>query len=71
MHLFVASFAEVPKLHIRRVGAHEAHSAVRAQELGDGTVECREAHLMAFSAHFEKSLKLKHNQLVLSKQLFD
>ena len=34
---------EVPKLHIRRVGAHEAHSAVRAQELGDGTVECREA----------------------------
>ena len=35
--------AEVPKLHIRRVGAHEAHSAVRAQELGDGSVECREA----------------------------
>lgn len=32
----------VPKLHIRRVGAHEAHSAVRAQELGDGSVECRE-----------------------------
>ena len=29
-------------MHIRRVGAHEAHSAVRAQELGDGTVECRE-----------------------------
>jgi len=29
---------EVPKLHIRRVGAHEAHSAVRAQELGDGDV---------------------------------
>ena len=34
---------EVPKRHIRRVGAHEAHSAVRAQELGDGSVECREA----------------------------
>ncbi|CAK8999625.1 unnamed protein product [Durusdinium trenchii] len=36
------AFFPVPKLHIRRVGAHEAHSAVRAQELGDGTVECRE-----------------------------
>ncbi|CAE7783713.1 CIPK28 [Symbiodinium sp. CCMP2456] len=36
------AFFPVPKLHIRRVGAHEAHSAVRAQELGDGSVECRE-----------------------------
>jgi len=36
------AFFPVPKLHIRRVGAHEAHSAVRAQEIGDGSVECRE-----------------------------
>ncbi|CAE8604647.1 unnamed protein product, partial [Polarella glacialis] len=36
------AFFPIPKLHIRRVGAHEAHSAVRAQELGDGSVECRE-----------------------------
>mmetsp|Transcript_73486 Transcript_73486/g.226897 ORF Transcript_73486/g.226897 Transcript_73486/m.226897 type:complete len:528 (-) Transcript_73486:355-1938(-) len=35
------AFFPVPKLHIRRVGAHEAFSAVRAGELGDGTVECR------------------------------
>lgn len=36
------AFFPIPKLHIRRVGAHEAHSAVRSEELGDGTVECRE-----------------------------
>eukprot|EP00438_Fugacium_kawagutii_P006287 Skav222674 [mRNA] locus=scaffold997:694251:698482:- [translate_table: standard] len=42
------AFFPVPKLHIRRVGAHEAHSAVRAQELGDGSVECREvSHAVA------------------------
>lgn len=36
------AFFPVPKLHIRRVGEHEAYSAVRSTELGDGTVECRE-----------------------------
>jgi len=35
------AFFPVPKLHIRRVGAHEAYSAVRSTEIGDGTVECR------------------------------
>lgn len=35
------AFFPIPKLHIRRVGAHEAFSAERASELGDGTVECR------------------------------
>lgn len=35
------AFFPVPKLHIRRVGAHEAFSADRASEIGDGTVECR------------------------------
>ncbi len=37
------AFFPVPKLHIRRVGDHEAASALRAMELGDGTPECREA----------------------------
>eukprot|EP00286_Rhodomonas_abbreviata_P001762 CAMPEP_0181290506 /NCGR_PEP_ID=MMETSP1101-20121128/1450_1 /TAXON_ID=46948 /ORGANISM="Rhodomonas abbreviata, Strain Caron Lab Isolate" /LENGTH=513 /DNA_ID=CAMNT_0023394795 /DNA_START=320 /DNA_END=1861 /DNA_ORIENTATION=+ len=36
------AFYPVPKLMIRRVGDHEAHSAVRAAELGDGTPEVRE-----------------------------
>lgn len=36
------AFVPVPKLHIRRVGDHEAASARRAAELGDGTLECRE-----------------------------
>ncbi len=36
------AFFPVPKLHIRRVGDHEAASALRSVELGDGTPECRE-----------------------------
>eukprot|EP00960_Hanusia_phi_P042688 755656-Hanusia_phi.AAC.6 len=34
--------SRVPKLMIRRVGDHEAYSALRASELGDGTLEVRE-----------------------------
>jgi hypothetical protein len=36
------AFVPVPKLHLRRVGDHEAASARRSVELGDGTHECRE-----------------------------
>jgi hypothetical protein len=36
------AFYPVPKLHIRRVGDHEADSARRAAELGDGSMEARE-----------------------------
>ena len=36
------AFFPVPKLHIRRVGDHEAASALRSMELGDGTPECRD-----------------------------
>lgn len=36
------AFYPVPKLMIRRVGDHEAFSALRASELGDGTLELRE-----------------------------
>jgi len=35
------AFYPVPKLMIRRVGDHEQYSAVRASELGDGTLEAR------------------------------
>lgn len=36
------AFHAIPRLHIRRVGNHEAASAIRSSELGDGTMECRE-----------------------------
>ncbi len=36
------AFFPLPKLFLRRVGDHEAASAIRAMELGEGTVECRE-----------------------------
>jgi len=35
------AFYPIPKLMIRRVGDHEADSARRAAELGEGTVEAR------------------------------
>lgn len=34
------AFYPVPKLLIKRVGGHEAYGALRAAEVGDGTVEC-------------------------------
>jgi hypothetical protein len=37
------AFYPIPKLHIRRVGDHEADSARRACETGDGTMEARTA----------------------------
>ena len=36
------AFYPIPKLHIRRVGDHEADSARRACEAGDGSMEARE-----------------------------
>jgi len=37
------AFYPVPKLNIRRVGDHEAYSALRSSEAGDGSLEVREA----------------------------
>lgn len=34
------AFYPVPKLLVQRVGGHEAWGAIRAAELGDGTIEC-------------------------------
>ena len=34
------AFYPVPKLMVQRVGGHEAWGAIRASELGDGTIEC-------------------------------
>jgi hypothetical protein len=36
------AFFPVPKIFIRRVGDHEAASAFRSMELGEGTMECRD-----------------------------
>jgi hypothetical protein len=35
------AFFPIPKIFIRRVGDHEAASAFRSTELGEGTMECR------------------------------
>merc|ERR1712185_162638 len=50
------AFYPVPKLMIRRVGDHEAFSALRASELGDGTLELREVpEAMAYVEKMDKS----------------
>jgi hypothetical protein len=41
------AFFPIPKLFIRRVGDHEAASALRSQELGEGTIEARDAETAA------------------------
>ena len=40
------AFYPVPKLNIKRLGAHEAWNAVRSAELGDGTVELETTSLI-------------------------
>lgn len=53
------AFYCVPKLHLRRVGDHEADSAKRSSELGDGTLEAREvSDAMAYVNMFIESSSL-------------
>jgi hypothetical protein len=62
------AFVPVPKVHIRRVGDHEAASAFRSQELGDGTFECRkvsQALQMIGYLCQEKELLLRMNESIL------
>merc|ERR1712029_832005 len=54
------AFYPIPKMMIRRVGDHEAYSALRASELGDGTLELREV-----------SLAVKYVKLFLSTNLLE
>ena len=55
------AFIPAPKLLIRRVGAHEAASAVRAAELGDATAELRTKE------DFEKTIHLVETTDLLSQ----
>lgn len=63
------AFACVPKLHIRRVGDHEADSARRAAELGDGTLEAREvADALAYIDLFlHSSLLTELNETIIKQ----
>ena len=65
------AFYPIPKLHIRRVGDHEADSARRASELGDGSLEARELEdAMDFIHLFLKSpdLLVQMNTSVLQNK---
>jgi len=65
------AFYPVPKLMIRRVGDHEAYSALRASELGDGTLELREVEdAMAYIAQMDAGpdLLLTMNKCIVSNK---
>lgn len=64
------AFLPVPKLLIRRVGAHEAASAVRAAELGDATSELRTVEDFAKTLHLIETTDLlsQMNRAVLANE---
>ena len=64
------AFVPAPKLLIRRVGAHEAASAVRAAELGDATAELRTVEDFAKTLHLVETTDLlsQMNRAVLANE---
>ncbi|MFA9396734.1 MAG: hypothetical protein ACERKV_00515 [Clostridiaceae bacterium] len=62
------SFYPVPKLLIKRVGGHEAWGAVRAAEVGDGTVECetteRSLQMLDLMLSSDKILTMMVNKII-------
>ncbi len=62
------AFYPVPKLLIKRVGGHEAWGAIRAAEVGDGTIECETVDLSLQMLELmlsEKSMLLMMNDCIL------
>jgi hypothetical protein len=47
------AFYPVPKLMIKRVGGHEAWGAIRAAEVGDGTIECETVETTLTDVEFD------------------
>ncbi|WCL50247.1 DUF6938 domain-containing protein [Leptospira sp. GIMC2001] len=63
------AFFPIPKVFIRRVGDHEEKSALYSLDLGEGSVECREAsHAYDIMLLFVKSpeVSLRMNECVIS-----
>jgi hypothetical protein len=64
------AFYPIPKLMIRRVGDHEQFSALRASELGDGTLEAREIEdcLEYVELFMKKELLTSMNEAIVKKK---
>lgn len=66
------AFYPVPKLMVQRVGGHEAWGAIRASELGDGTIECEKIeHTLQFLDLMLKEddlLKMMCNLILKNKE---
>lgn len=61
------AFYPLPKLMVRRVGDHEQYSAMRAAELGDGTLEAREIKdcLQYLDTFFQEPLLKQMNESIM------
>jgi hypothetical protein len=62
------AFYPIPKLLIKRVGGHEAYGALRAAEVGDGTIECEtieRAKQMLSLWHHDTYMALSLNENIL------
>jgi len=65
------AFYPIPKINVRRVGDHEAYSAIRSSEIGDGTFECRtiEAsmeYVKLMTSHGNGELLTSMNEQIIS-----
>jgi len=63
------AFYPVPKLLIKRVGGHEMYGALRASEIGDGTIEqetAQRARQMLLSLVQEPELLDMMNQAIVA-----
>ncbi len=63
------AFYPVPKLHIRRIGGHEAWGAIRSAEVGDGSIECpttaQTLHMLDLLLNGKEALTMM-NEAILS-----
>lgn len=67
------AFYPVPKLLIKRVGGHEAWGAVRAAEVGDGTIECetveRTLQMLDLMLNSDEMLTMLCNNIIKANKI--
>lgn len=67
------AFYPIPKLMIKRVGGHEAWGAVRAAEIGEGTIECdnddKISQMLTLLLEDRESLKMMNSYILKNHKM--
>jgi hypothetical protein len=67
------AFYPIPKLHVKRVGGHEAWGAIHSAEIGDGTIECptpeRAIAMLDFLFRDRSSLTLMNDSILAANAI--